>query len=119
MPYEARYNAINAIKGEGIKISTPKQMLQILTIAHAQVKEGNTLKNLLNKIRQIVYSLYLAKEITKKVYSNIIKSILTQISQNRFMDLENSKTYNLHMLLLNLTDKMDLQRGEKRLHFKS
>ena len=35
------------------------------------------------------------------------------------MDLENSKTYNPHMLLLNLTDKMDLQRGEKRLHFKS
>ena len=35
------------------------------------------------------------------------------------MDLENSKTYNLHMLLLNLADKMDLQRGEKRLHFKS
>ena len=58
VPYEAWYNAINAIKGEGIKISTPKQMLQILTIAHAKVKEGNTLKNLLNKIRQIVYSLY-------------------------------------------------------------
>ena len=35
----------------GLKISTPKQMLQRLPIALAQVKAGNTLKNLLNEIR--------------------------------------------------------------------
>ena len=50
-------------------------MLQRLTIALAQVKAGNTSGNLLNKIRKIIYSLYRAKEITKKVYNNIINSI--------------------------------------------
>ena len=37
---------------------TPKQMLQRLPIALAQAKAGNTSENLLNQIRQIVYSLY-------------------------------------------------------------
>ena len=64
-----------ATKGTGLKILTPKQMLQRLPIALAQVKAGNNSENLLNKIRQIVYSLYQSKEITKKVYNNIIKSI--------------------------------------------
>ena len=50
-------------------------MLQILPIALAQLKADNTSENLLNEIRQILYSLYRAKEITKKLYSNIIKSI--------------------------------------------
>ena len=50
-------------------------MLQRLPIVLAQVKAGNTSENLLNEIRQIAYSLYGAKEITKKVYNNIIKSI--------------------------------------------
>ena len=50
-----------------LKILTPKQMLQRLPIALAQVKAGNKSKNLLNKIRQIIYSLYRAKEITKRV----------------------------------------------------
>ena len=62
-------------KGTGLKILTPKQMLQRLPIALAQVKAGNNSENLLNEIRQIVYSLYQSKEITKKVYNNIIKSI--------------------------------------------
>ena len=64
-----------ATKGTGLKILTPKQMLQRLPIALAQVKAGNNSENLLNEIRQIVYSLYQSKEITKKVYNNIIKSI--------------------------------------------
>ena len=58
-----------------LKILTPKQMLQRLPIALAQVKTCNNSKNLLNEIRQIVYSLYQSKEITKKIYNNIIKSI--------------------------------------------
>ena len=49
-------------------------MLQRLPIALAQVKAGNTSKNLLNEIRQVVYCLYQAKEITKKVYNNIMNS---------------------------------------------
>ena len=43
--------------------------------ALAQIKAGKDSESLLNKIRQIVYSLYQSKEITKKVYINIIKSI--------------------------------------------
>ena len=58
-----------------LKILTPKQLLQRLPIAFAQVKAGNNSENLLNEIRQIVHSLYQSKEITKKLYNNIIKSI--------------------------------------------
>ena len=50
-------------------------MLQRFPIALAQVKAGNILENLLNEIRQIIYSLYQSKEITKKVYSNLMKSL--------------------------------------------
>ena len=59
----------------GLKILTPNQMLKRLPIALAQIKASNNSKSLLNEIRQIAYSLYRSKEITKKVYSNIIKSI--------------------------------------------
>ena len=62
-------------KGTGLKILTPNQMLKSLPIALAQIKAGNNSKSLLNEIRQIVYALYPSKEITKKVYNNIIKSI--------------------------------------------
>ena len=50
-------------------------MLQRLPIALAQIKAGNNSKTLLNEIRQIVYSLYQSRQITKKVCNNIIKSI--------------------------------------------
>ena len=46
-----------------------------MLIALAQVKAGNTSENLLNDFRQITYSLYWAKEITKKVYNNVMNSI--------------------------------------------
>ena len=65
----------NRTGGKGLKILTPKQMLQRLPIALAQVKAGNNSENVLNEIRQIVYSLYQSKQITKKVCNNIIKSI--------------------------------------------
>ena len=50
--------------GTGLKILTSKQLLQRLPISLAQVKAGNNSENLLNQIRQIVYSLYQSKEIT-------------------------------------------------------
>ena len=50
-------------------------MLQRLPIALAQVKTNNTSENVLNKIKQIVYSLYREKEVPKKVYNNIMNSI--------------------------------------------
>ena len=56
---DANYDARrNETEGKGLKILTPKEMLQRLPIALAQVKAGNNLENLLNEIRQIVYSLY-------------------------------------------------------------
>ena len=65
----------NKTERRGLKILTPKQMLQRLPIALAQVKAGNNSENLLNEIRQIIYSLYQSKEITKKVYNNLMKSL--------------------------------------------
>ena len=62
-------------EGTGLKILAPNQMLKRLPIALAQIKAGNNSENLLNEIRQIAYSLYRSKEITKKAYNNIIKSI--------------------------------------------
>ena len=70
---DANYNAKQ--NGKGLKILTSKQMLQRLPIALAQVKAGNNSESLLNEIRQIIYSLYQSKHITKKVYNNIIKNM--------------------------------------------
>ena len=89
--FNARNNAIKFIEDYGsmileakklarqesevLKILTPNQMLKRLPIALVQIKAGNNSESLLNEIRQIAYSLYRSKEITKKVYNNIIKSI--------------------------------------------
>ena len=62
-------------------------MLRKLPIALAQVKAGSTCENVLNEIRQIIYSLYRAKEVIK--------------------------TSDPHRLLLKITDKIDLRRGDK------
>ena len=59
-------NIYDSKQGTGLKILTSKQMFQRLPIAPAQIKAGNNSRNLLNEIRQIVYSLYQSKEITKK-----------------------------------------------------
>ena len=50
-------------------------MLQRLPTALAQVKAGNNSENLINEIRQIIYSLYQSKKITKKIYNNLMKSL--------------------------------------------
>ena len=50
-------------------------MFQGLPVTLAQVKAGNNSESLSNEIRQIVCSLYQSKQITKKVYNSIIKSI--------------------------------------------
>ena len=69
--FNAFRNGIFPIKenknGKGLKILTPKEILQRLPIALAQVKAGNTSENLLNAIKEIMYFLYREKEITKKV----------------------------------------------------
>ena len=65
----------NETKGTGFKILTPKQALRRFPIALAQVKAGKNSENLLNKIRQIIYSLCQSKEFTEKLYNNLIKSL--------------------------------------------
>ena len=56
---DANYDAKqNETKGTGLKILSPKKMLQRLPMPLAQVKAGNSSESLLNEIRQIVYSLY-------------------------------------------------------------
>ena len=62
-------------EGQGIKILTPSQMLSRLPISLAQLKAGNNSEKLKNKIRQLLYSLYRLKNITKQVYSNLMKPI--------------------------------------------
>ena len=62
-------------EGKGLKILTPKKMFQRLPVALAQIKASINSERLWNEIKQIAYSLYQAKEITKKVCNNIIKSI--------------------------------------------
>ena len=88
-------------------------MLQRLPIALAQVQAANNSEILLNEIRQIVYSLYQSKEISKKLYNNIIKSIQIFAVDTLFMNSENSKTSEPHVLILKLTDKLDLRRVGK------
>ena len=54
-------NIYKSKQGRGLKILSPKQMLQKLPIALAPIKAGNYSESLLNEIRQIIYSLYQAK----------------------------------------------------------
>ena len=60
---EAKYKAKH---GQGVTILTPKQILQRLPIALEQVKADNTCENLLNEIRQMIYSSYRGKKVTKR-----------------------------------------------------
>ena len=70
------YDDYSSMMSESLYKSFKITRINILTpIAPAQVKTGNNSENLLNEIRQIVYSLYQSKEITKKVYNNIVKII--------------------------------------------
>ena len=62
-------------QGKGLKILTPNQMLSRLPITLAQLKAGNNSEKLKNEIRQLLYSLYRSKNMTKQVYNNLIKYI--------------------------------------------
>ena len=97
-----------------LKTLTPKQILQRLLIAFAQVKASNTSKNLLNEIEQIIYSLHRSKEIAKKVNSNIMNLIKVQDKMDTvFMNSKNSKISDPHKLLLKLSVKIVLKRSDK------
>ena len=68
-------NVVSKAKGIVLKILTNKQMLNRLPILLAQIQAGNNSNKLKNEIRQILYSLYRSKVLTKTVYNNLIKSI--------------------------------------------
>ena len=61
--------------GTGLKILTPNQMLSRLPVTLAQLKAGNNSEKLKNKIRQLLYSLYRSKNMTKQVYNDLINYI--------------------------------------------
>ena len=69
-----RFNKRNQ-EGQGIKILTPNQMFSRLPISLAQLKAGNNSEKLKNEIRQLLYSLYRSKNMTKQVYNNLIKPL--------------------------------------------
>ena len=62
-------------EGKGLKILTPNQMLSRLPITLAQLKAGNNSKKLKNEIRQILYSLYRSKKLTKQLYKSLVDII--------------------------------------------
>ena len=59
-------------EGKWLKILTPQQMLSRLPITLAQLKAENNSEKLKNEIRQLLYSLYCSKNMTKQVYNNLI-----------------------------------------------
>ena len=61
--------------GSGLKILTPQQMLPCLSILLAQIKAGNNSLELKNEIRQLLYSIYRSKQISKTVYKKLITTI--------------------------------------------
>ena len=74
--YNPQSGSDTSKKGKGLKILTNQQMLNRLPILLAQIQAGNNSVKLKNEIRQILYSLYRSKALTKTVYNNLIKVII-------------------------------------------
>ena len=68
------FNQLNQ-SGQGLKILTPSQMLNRLPIALAQLNAGNNSEKLKNEIRQLLYSLYRSKKLTKNIYKSLVDII--------------------------------------------
>ena len=62
-------------QGQGLKVPTPDQMLSRLPITLAQLKAENNSQKLINEIRQLLYSLYRSKKLTKTIYNHLINAI--------------------------------------------
>ena len=62
-------------QGQGLKILTPNQILSRLPISLAQLKAGNNSEKLKNEIRQLLYSLYRSKKLTKNIYKSLTDNI--------------------------------------------
>ena len=99
----------NDTKGTGLKILTPKQMLQRLPIALAQVKAGNNSENLLNNSDKLFIHCIKQKKLLSIQQLNRIFIKIDTI----FVNSENSRTSEPHILKLKLTDKLDLRLDKK------
>ena len=73
--YNIKLDSNTSKSGRGLEILTNKQMLNRLPILLAQIEAGNNSIKLKNEARQILYSLYRSKVLTKTVHNNLIKSI--------------------------------------------
>ena len=62
-------------EGQELKMLTPEQMLSRLPISLAQLKAGNNSEKLKNEIRQLLYSLYRSKQLSKTIYNSLINAI--------------------------------------------
>ena len=131
--YNLKSGSDTSKKGEGLKILTNKQMLNRLPILLAQIEAGNNSIKLKNEARQILYSLYRSKVLTKTVYNNFIKSIQSramQINTNLcralvsttlikmetfFMNSKNSKTNEPNRFKYDLIDKLDLKNPNRNM----
>ena len=72
---ETEEDAERRQRGQGLKTLTPKQMITRLPILLVQLKAGNNSEKLKNEIRQIVYSLYKSKNLSKTIYNHLISTI--------------------------------------------
>ena len=61
--------------GLGLKILTSNQMLSRLPVSLAQLKAGNNSEKRKNEIRQLLYSLYKSKELTRNVHKSLVDII--------------------------------------------
>ena len=89
-------------------------MLQKLPIVLAQVKAGHIIQiHFLNENWEVIYSLYWAKETTKKVHNNVMNSLQLKCKMDIiFMNFENNKTSEPYGLLLSLADKINSKRRD-------
>ena len=62
-------------EGKGLKTLTPNQMLSGLPISIAQLKAGNNSEKLKNEVRQLLYSMYRSRKLTKQIYKSLIDII--------------------------------------------
>ena len=68
------FNQLNH-SGKGLKILTSNQMLSRLAISLAQLNAGNNSEKRKSEIRQLLYSLYRSKKLTKKLCKSLVDII--------------------------------------------
>ena len=68
------FNQLNQA-GQGLKILTPNKMSSRLPISLAELNAGNNSEKLKYEIKQLLYSLYCSKKLTKRIYNNFVNTV--------------------------------------------